>query len=62
MKTSMGAACPQSPECCPQSIGITVRNQLELLSAIAGILHGLPSASTAAWIFVVSPPRERPIA
>ena len=32
-----GSRCPQSPECCPRWIGITVRNQSESLSAIAGI-------------------------
>ena len=33
----MGGRCPRSPECCPRWIGITVRNQSESLSAIAGI-------------------------
>src|SRR3974377_1904777 len=32
-----GSRCPRSSECCPQSIGITVRNQSEHPSAIAGI-------------------------
>src|SRR6266481_8865883 len=32
-----GSRCPRSSECCPRSIGITVRNQSEHLSAIAGI-------------------------
>src|SRR5215831_17518238 len=43
MKPSMGATRPQSSECCPQSIRMTVRNQLELLSAIAGILQPVPA-------------------
>src|ERR1700680_3802637 len=37
LKPSMGGRCPRSPECCPRWIGITVRNQSESLSAIAGI-------------------------
>jgi len=37
----MGGRCPRSPECCPRWIGITVRNQSESLSAIAGIRNVL---------------------
>jgi hypothetical protein len=29
--------CPRSSVCCPRSIGISVRNQLERLCAITGI-------------------------
>jgi DNA replication protein DnaC len=39
MKPSMGAPCPQSSQCCPHSIRITVRNRSQLLSAMVGILH-----------------------
>jgi hypothetical protein len=39
MKPSMGATCPQSSQCCPQSIGTTVRNRSQSLSAMVGILH-----------------------
>jgi len=37
----MGGRCPRSPECCPRWIGITVRDQSESLSAIAGIRIGI---------------------
>ncbi len=37
LKAELAENCPRSSECCPRSIGISVRNQLERLSAITGI-------------------------
>jgi hypothetical protein len=40
-----------SPECCPRSIGITVRNQSEPPSAIAGIRTQPGTKQSSAFLF-----------
>jgi hypothetical protein len=40
-----GGPYPRSPERCPRSIGIVVRNRSESLSALAGIRISFPGGS-----------------